>query len=1102
MKKTHLIRPKLLAAGLLLLGLAGATLSQAAGPAYQPIPITTGSYNHDPIVESNATPRLDVVTTATVDQGTNNGANTWFEVGYDVANPGNGLPAAGSTFTAESNPNYSFRAPPTYVGPNGILIDTVITNGTFTLTTPAAYTLLSFLGSGGNGGDIIGVKVNHQDGTFEVSAFPCPDWFGGTSNRAYTAGGRCQSPVTFTTETDTDNPRLYFRDVTLTNTTSPVTSVVLSYVSGGSGSHNDVVAMSGATTLGGPVGPITVTGYTYDFVVEAAAAKRGRLITPIIVDGTNKWATTMTMDNDSGPTANNGFTFYEKGHDFNMINNGPVSPTNPVVIAIAQASGIPVHGSTFTNTLGDHAYTMPPDYTTNCAVVVSTNIPTATITLVTPAAYTALSFLDASGNGPNYPTAIVHHQNGNSETNSIKIVDWFDSSPPMYIPNGRVAADTAQWSQQTFATNGADRLFATDLPLADTASPVTSIDLIYTNTLTGRSVVFALSGSTGPVAPIFTQQPVGTNAYGGNPVSFSVSVIGTAPFTYQWQKGTNGVFANLSNGGDFSGVTTPTLVVNPANYSADGFDYRAIVCNGGGCVTSAVATAFLFSTLTDVTVPGDSIVFFGGALFGDGAVANAIDNTLGTKWGCNVSSPPNVGCVITPSAGATVVSGLRIYTANDTTGRDPADYKLEGSINGGGSYTLIASNSIALPDGRNTTAVPPDPLTTFVREVSFPNSNAYTSYRLTISHLKGGDTFGQMQLGELELLGYDTNLVINVLVPPTAKAFDGNSLSIVGTATGSPTPVSRWQKQISGVFTDLHDGGTISGSQTTTLTINPAHFSDAGNFRLIATNNLLAVTSGVVVVSIYDTNVDVTVPSDTIIDFGNTSTTAATPGGGIDDDVSIGFVTRGSGLNNNAGFPPFGGPVGVVVTPQVGATVVTALRIYTGPDGTPSDPADVQLEGSNNGGTTYTTILGDMALSLPDARNTVSAVPDPTQVPAQEIRFGNAQAYTSYRLTFNHVKDDNGTYFLSLGEFELLGVPGTTRPLISGTARVGGNLNITGSGGTPGSSYSVLTNGNVGAAVATWGTNATGAFDVNGNFSASLPISPTNPRLFYLIKTP
>src|ERR1044071_1389880 len=92
------------------------------------------------------------------------------------------------------------------------------------------------------------------------------------------------------------NPRLYYRDITLTNTTSAVTSVDLVYVSGAASSHNDVVAVSGSTD-GTTFTGITVTGYNADFVIEANAATRGRLYSQVIVDGTNAFATSQTMDN-------------------------------------------------------------------------------------------------------------------------------------------------------------------------------------------------------------------------------------------------------------------------------------------------------------------------------------------------------------------------------------------------------------------------------------------------------------------------------------------------------------------------------------------------------------------------------------------------------------------------------------------------------------------------------------------------------------------------------------------------------------------------------------------------------------------------------------
>ena len=66
------------------MALALASISQAA---YTPVAIQSSSYNADVIVESNAIPTLTLSTSASVDQGTNNWQNTWFEIGFDTANP-------------------------------------------------------------------------------------------------------------------------------------------------------------------------------------------------------------------------------------------------------------------------------------------------------------------------------------------------------------------------------------------------------------------------------------------------------------------------------------------------------------------------------------------------------------------------------------------------------------------------------------------------------------------------------------------------------------------------------------------------------------------------------------------------------------------------------------------------------------------------------------------------------------------------------------------------------------------------------------------------------------------------------------------------------
>ncbi|HTI97935.1 MAG TPA: hypothetical protein VL527_03450 [Dongiaceae bacterium] len=1073
------------------MALAAASVSQAA---FTPLAIQSGSYNADAIVEATATPVLKCVTTATLDAGTNNTASTWYEVGYDTSNPSFGLPAAGQVVQAQDDANHSFKMPPTYVGNNGILIDTVFSNATFTVTTPAAYSKLSFAASGGNGGDVIGIIVHHQDGTTETNSFQSPDWFGATGI-LLTTHGRMGDNVAHTLQTNGDNPRVYFRDVTLSNTTSPVVSIDLYYISGSSGSHNDVLAVSGSTS-GGVFNPIDVTGFTHDFVVEASAAKRGVLVSTKIVDGTNGLATSETIDQDN----NTGYTYYEKGYNFNIINNLPFIYGNPTVDAICQNSGIPTAGSTFTN--GDHAFTMAPDYTTNDVVWMNPTNSTATITPSTPTAATALSFLGAAANGPINPMVMVHHQDGSVETNIISIQDWFSSTTPMWIPNGRVDTGSGQFSQVVVTGLGANRLFASDLPLANTVSPVTSVDLLYTNTV-GRSLIFAVSYSTGPVLPIFQKQPTDVSTIAGSNVNFSVVVVGTAPFSYQWQKGTNANFVNVNNGGNISGATAASLNITAANYFVDSADYRVIVSNGGGSVTSSVAHLTLYSTMTDVTQPGDPISAFGGGLFGDGPAANAIDNSLSTKFGINVSGP--CGLKITPAAGATLVSALRVFTANDAPERDPADYMLEGSLNNGSTWTLIASNSLTLPDARNSTGAP-DPLTSAGTEVSFANANGYTTYRLTFSHYKGGTGQTSCQVGEVELLGVSTNLPLIVDAPAFVRAYVGDPLSVAGTVAATQTPTIHWQKQTGGVFNNLTDGGAISGSTTATLNINPTTFGDTSLYRIVATSGSTTLTSSVVEVTIVSTNVDITTPGDLVTNTGDTSPFTQTPENAIDNTFAP-FASHGSGPGNTGGgdgFAPFGGPITWSTTPSVGQTVVSGIRFYTGGDGSQDDPADFKLEGSNDGGTTYQTIVNTTALSLSDLRNDLALGLDPLTSVMQEIRFSNTAGYTSYRLTFLHTKDDNTANKLSIGEIELLGVVGggVSQPVITAPSISGGNLSLSGTGGTPGGTYSVLTNASLSVPVSSWGVAATGTFDGSGNFSLSLPVSVTTAHLFYTIQTP
>jgi len=129
---------------------------------------------------------------------------------------------------------------------------------------------------------------------------------------------------------------------------------------------------------------------------------------------------------------------------------------------------------------------------------------------------------------------------------------------------------------------------------------------------------------------------------------------------------------------------------------------------------------------------------------------------------------------------------------------------------------------------------------------------------------------------------------------------------------------------------------------------------------------------------ILSTNVDVTSPGDTFTTFGDQSAGffgTPNPGSAFDDTFTS-FINGGSGISAAAGFAPWAGPAGATVTPIAGPTVVTGIRFYPGEDNANDDPANFTLEGSSNGGATYTT-LASGSLTLPVARNVLANPVEP-----------------------------------------------------------------------------------------------------------------------------
>jgi len=81
-------------------------------------------------------------------------------------------------------------------------------------------------------------------------------------------------------------------------------------------------------------------------------------------------------------------------------------------------------------------------------------------------------------------------------------------------------------------------------------------------------------------APTITAQPANQSVTEGQTATFAVTATGTAPLSYQWQKGTSAI----------SGATSASYTTPPTTTGDDGSQFKVVVSNSAGNKTSNTAT--------------------------------------------------------------------------------------------------------------------------------------------------------------------------------------------------------------------------------------------------------------------------------------------------------------------------------------------------------------------------------------------------------------------------------------------------------------------------------------------------------------------------------
>ena len=394
-------------------------------------------------------------------------------------------------------------------------------------------------------------------------------------------------------------------------------------------------------------------------------------------------------------------------------------------------------------------------------------------------------------------------------------------------------------------------------PTDSVGSPF-SFTITATSTAGSTDQAFTLTVAS-ILPPTISGQPSNYTVPAGQSTgTFSVSASGNpAIISYQWQRqaGGVGVFSDVVNGipagTSYSGATSSNLTISGINGSMNGDVFRVVI-NNGSTTTSNSATLFVPPTFTTPSsiqfaltpsanlftvmatgTPTPTITMTGGTL-PNGIVFSAGSGSATVSGITDSPGSFNIGISATNSGGTTT-QNLTINVTQPQAPTFTSAASTSFTVNQAGIFHFTATGAPAptftlsgpsLPTGMNFTSPT-------LSGAPLSADNSPLVYIVTASNNSG---FAQ-QTFTLSIIGVAPVITAN---PSNTTVNSDAQATFIAAATGSPTPILRWQRQPSGTsgFVDLPESAPYSGTQTGTLTIsNAAPFMNGDQFRLSATNN-------------------------------------------------------------------------------------------------------------------------------------------------------------------------------------------------------------------------------------------------------------------------
>ena len=485
----------------------------------------------------------------------------------------------------------------------------------------------------------------------------------------------------------------------------------------------------------------------------------------------------------------------------------------------------------------------------------------------------------------------------------------------------------------------------------------------------------------------------------------------------------------------------------------------------------------------DVTQPGDPIIASSANSPGSEGVANAIDGQptkylnrdSGTAGGTS-------GFVVSPSVGATRVTGLAMQSANDAIERDPKVVTLEGSNDetitdyNSGNWELITtiSDITAWPD------MFPGNDRFQTQTFTFENFKAYKHYRWTIVETQTDGNGCCMQIAEVEFLGNvlpgDVTQPGDPIIPSSANS--PGSEGVANAIDGQPTKYLNRDSGVAGQTSGFVVSPSIGATVVSGIAMQSANDAIERDPKIITLegSNDDAVTdfgSGnwelITMISdipawpdlfpgndrfqtqtfLFDNFVpykhyrwtivetqtdgngccmqiaevellgggapqDITQPGDSIIASSPNSPGSEGVANAIDGQPTK-YLNRDSGVAGQTS--------GFVVTPSIGATVVTGLAMQSANDAIERDPRIITLEGSNDDAVVdFASGNWELIQRIEDIPDWPGLFPDGDRFQTQTFYFANSNSYKHYRWTIVETQTDGNGCCMQIAEVEFLAV--------------------------------------------------------------------------------